>query len=58
MMLCDGNLVFHGAKDEARQHFQSLGYKVPAFTNPCDYYMKLLNKEGFISLNIIEQQDE
>jgi hypothetical protein len=37
-------MIFQGKKEKAELMFEQLGFRLPEFMNPSDYYMKLLNK--------------
>ncbi len=54
-LLVDGNVVYHGGARESTHYFSKIGLPVPAHSNPTDFYMKVMNKEG-IMLNYIEQE--
>jgi hypothetical protein len=57
VLVVDGNVVYHGGARESTHYFSKIGLPVPAHSNPTDFYMKLMNKEG-IMLNYIEQEKE
>jgi hypothetical protein len=55
LLIVDGNVVYNAGARESTHYFKKLGMTVPAHSNPTDYYMKIMNKEG-IMLNYIEQE--
>ena len=38
LILSNGHTIFNGPADLLVRYFNSLGYALPEFTNPCDYY--------------------
>lgn len=46
MIMVQGNLVYQGNCKDSMGYFEKIGYKIPSRTNPTDYYMKIMNKEG------------
>jgi len=54
ILIVDGNVVYHGGARESTHYFNKIGFTVPVHSNPADFYMKLMNKEG-IMLNYIQQ---
>ncbi|KAH8049964.1 ATPase [Aureococcus anophagefferens] len=38
-----GRMVYHGPPAAAEPYFRSLGYALPEFSNPADYYMEILS---------------
>ena len=57
LLIVDGNIVYHAGARESTHYFNKLGMTVPAHSNPTDYYMKIMNKEG-IMLNYIEHNED
>ncbi|XP_065177893.1 ATP-binding cassette sub-family G member 8-like [Sycon ciliatum] len=41
LILSSGHTIYNGAADRLVRYFNSLGYTLPEFTNPCDYYVDL-----------------
>ena len=44
--MVQGNLVYQGTCSDSIQYFKNIGYPIPIRTNPTDFYMKIMNKEG------------
>lgn len=42
LLLSEGHVVYHGPREEATAYFASIGHQVPPRTNPCEYFMELL----------------
>jgi len=42
LILANGNTCYFGPTKKAPSHFASLGFKMPKFTNPADYYLRLV----------------
>ena len=40
--MCDGHIVYQGDAKTSDQYFASIGYNVPRYANPADYYIKVL----------------
>lgn len=38
LILSNGFTIYNGPADQLVRYFNSLGYYLPEFTNPCDYY--------------------
>ena len=45
MLLLDGNIIYQGDSSKAVEHFNSIGYVMPAYTNPADYFMRITNRQ-------------
>jgi ABC-type multidrug transport system ATPase subunit len=43
MLMVDGHVVYQGACAKSRQYFDKIGYQVPKFSNPADFFLKLLS---------------
>jgi ATP-binding cassette subfamily G (WHITE) protein 2 len=43
MLLSRGQVVYFGTTNEAIKYFSQFGYNPDEFTNPADYYRKILN---------------
>lgn len=54
LLMLDGNVVYHNRAADSMRYFSNLGLSVPVHSNPMDYYMKILNKEG-ITLKYMEE---
>ncbi|CAI2360246.1 unnamed protein product [Moneuplotes crassus] len=40
ILLMDGHLIYQGKADQATNYFQGLGFKVPTYANPADFFLK------------------
>ena len=43
ILLMEGNTVYQGSAKESIHYFEKIVYKTPAYVNPADYYMEILN---------------
>jgi len=41
--MVDGHIVYQGACAKSREYFDKIGYAVPKFSNPADFFLKLLS---------------
>jgi hypothetical protein len=41
LLLAKGQVVYWGPANQAVEYFESIGLKIPAFTNPCDWFMNI-----------------
>lgn len=48
VLICRGNIIYQGVSHHAVDYFTTLGCKCPDFSNPSDYFMKLMNEEGLL----------
>lgn len=48
ILICRGNIIYQGEAHQAVDYFTRLGHKCPDFSNPSDYFMKLMNEEGLL----------
>jgi ABC-type multidrug transport system ATPase subunit len=46
LLLADGRAAYDGAADAARDHFASLGFPCPLYTNPADHMIKVLSRDA------------
>eukprot|EP01064_Diplonema_japonicum_P031173 TRINITY_DN54_c0_g1_i3.p1 TRINITY_DN54_c0_g1~~TRINITY_DN54_c0_g1_i3.p1 ORF type:complete len:654 (+),score=199.08 TRINITY_DN54_c0_g1_i3:64-2025(+) len=42
LLLATGRVVYCGAADKSMEYFKNIGYTCPTYSNPPDFYMKLL----------------
>lgn len=42
LLMVDGNIVYQGLASESAEYFKSIGFNLPKYSNPADYYMKIL----------------
>ena len=40
LLLVDGNTVYQGRAEDSVDYFNRIGYEVPEFWNPSDYFIK------------------
>ncbi|CAI2359700.1 unnamed protein product [Moneuplotes crassus] len=40
ILLMDGHLIYQGKADQAASYFQGLGFKIPTYANPSDFFLK------------------
>lgn len=45
IVLCDGSIIFDGRPSEMSDRIESIGYKIPKFTTPTDYFMKFIDRD-------------
>ena len=45
LLLCEGQVVYHGPMSQSVAYFNAIGYTCPANFTPTDFYMVLLNNE-------------
>lgn len=43
VLMCDGHIVYQGKAQQSVEHFTSMGFSVPRFGNPADFFMKELS---------------
>ena len=48
MLLVRGNIIYQGIAVEAIDYFAKMGFECPEFSNPSDYFMKIMNEEGLL----------
>jgi len=42
LLMSDGHCVYQGGAHHSAKYFRKLGFKLPAFSNPADTYMRIL----------------
>lgn len=57
ILMVDGHIIYDGQAKRSIKYFADIGLPVPKHTNPTDYYMKLMNKEGIMLSYIEKKQD-
>jgi hypothetical protein len=57
ILMVDGHIIYDGDALKSIKYFSDIDLPVPKHTNPTDYYMKLMNKEG-IMLSFIENKQD
>ena len=57
LIMVQGNIVYQGQSKDSMRYFGDIGFPVKKQSNPTDYYMKIMNKEG-LSLEYIERGEE
>jgi hypothetical protein len=40
--MCDGYIVYQGEAKKSSIYFEKIGFQIPTFANPSDYFMKRL----------------
>ena len=45
LLLADGRTAYDGPAQEAVQYFGELGFRCPVYSNPADYFIKLLSRD-------------
>ncbi|KAL4483030.1 hypothetical protein ABPG74_019056 [Tetrahymena malaccensis] len=48
ILICRGSIIYQGDSHKALDYFSALGYKCPDYSNPSEYFMKLMDKEGLL----------
>ena len=48
--MVEGRLVYQGKSSQAPQYFESMGFKVPEFHNPADYFMSIIHHESKVNV--------
>lgn len=44
--MVQGWIVYQGDSKQSMNYFKNIGFPVPPHSNPTDFYMKTMNKEG------------
>lgn len=57
MIMVQGNIVYQGSSKLSPIYFRNIGFPIASNSNPTDFYMKIMNKEG-IALKYIEENKE
>ncbi|CCI49083.1 unnamed protein product [Albugo candida] len=52
MILSSGEMVYFGSGANAINHFTSIGYQCPTYSNPAEYFVQLVNKDFVDDLHI------
>ena len=45
IILCEGSIIYDGPPDAIGPRLMSMGFKMPKFTSPTDYLMKIIDKD-------------
>lgn len=45
--MAKGKIIYFNKADKSEEYFASIGYKVPEFSNPADYYMAMMSIESY-----------
>ncbi|EGR32908.1 hypothetical protein IMG5_067050 [Ichthyophthirius multifiliis] len=48
ILICEGKIIYQGIANQAVEYFNQQNLKCPDFSNPADYFMKIMNEEGLI----------
>jgi ABC-type multidrug transport system ATPase subunit len=46
IIMVGGNMVYQGQAKDSMAYFGKIGFPVKKHSNPTDYYMRIMNKEG------------
>lgn len=46
MLLAQGKIIYYNEAEKATAYFASIGREVPELTNPADYFMTIMSKDG------------
>jgi len=52
ILLMDGNWIYQGEAKDSVNHFEKLGFKIPQYANPSDYFLKEF------SISLTRKEDE
>jgi len=47
MLMAAGKVIYFSKASKSEAYFDSIGYKVPEFSNPADYYMAMMSIESY-----------
>lgn len=47
MLMASGKIIYFNKANKSENYFESIGYKVPEFSNPADYYMAMMSIESY-----------
>jgi len=47
MLMAQGKVIYFNKADKSEEYFDWIGYKVPEFSNPADYYMAMMSIESY-----------
>lgn len=47
MLMAKGKIIYFNKASKSEEYFESIGYKVPEFSNPADYYMAMMSIESY-----------
>lgn len=45
MLLSDGKIIYNGNANDSIRYFEKINFPVPAFSNPAEHYVNLMNHE-------------
>jgi ABC-type multidrug transport system ATPase subunit len=48
LLLVRGNIIYHGDAQTATDYLDKHGFPLPPYSNPSDFFMKLMNEEGLM----------
>ncbi|XP_078659313.1 broad substrate specificity ATP-binding cassette transporter ABCG2-like [Branchiostoma floridae x Branchiostoma belcheri] len=61
MLLANGEVVYHGAADQALDYFQSIGHECELHNNPADFFLDVINGDSTAVaavMNDIEKEEK
>lgn len=47
MLMAQGKIIYFNKANKSERYFESIGYKVPEFSNPADFYMAMMSIESY-----------
>ena len=47
MLMAQGKIIYFNSAQKSERYFESIGFKVPEFSNPADYYMAMMSIESY-----------
>jgi len=47
MLMAQGKIIYFNKANKSERYFESIGFKVPEFSNPADYYMAMMSIESY-----------
>lgn len=47
MLMAQGKIIYFNKASLSERYFETIGFKVPEFSNPADYYMAMMSIESF-----------
>ncbi|EGR27220.1 hypothetical protein IMG5_200060 [Ichthyophthirius multifiliis] len=58
LLLVQGNIIYQGRTEDSIDFFTKIGFECPESYNPCDFFMKIMNEQGFLMEKMIEDDDQ
>lgn len=57
LIMVQGNIVYQGQAKDSMKYFGGIGFPIKKHSNPTDYYMRIMNKEG-LALEYLEKGEQ